>query len=91
MKRKERERETQKEFNGERGEKLEEKLNGGMESVSIGGTASSTLGGQLGLDVHSADGALLIGQEPLVHTQLMEQMHTWQTPAGGRESKRSRE
>lgn len=37
---------------------------------------ASTLSRQLSLYVHSADGALLIGEEPLVHTQLMEEVHT---------------
>lgn len=37
---------------------------------------ASTLGRQLRLNVHSADGALLIGEEPLIHTQLMEEVHT---------------
>lgn len=39
-------------------------------------TTASTLGGQLRLDVHPADGALLVGDEPLVHAQLVEEVHT---------------
>lgn len=37
---------------------------------------ASTLGRQLRLNVHPADGALLVGEEPLIHTQLMEEVHT---------------
>ncbi len=36
----------------------------------------SALGGELCLDVHSADGTLPTGGQPLIHTRLMEQMHT---------------
>jgi len=36
----------------------------------------SALGCELCLDVHSADGTLPTGGQPLVHTRLMEQMHT---------------
>ena len=39
-------------------------------------TTASTLSRQLRLNVHPADGALLIGNEPLVHTQLVEEVHT---------------
>lgn len=41
---------------------------------------ASTLSRQLRFNVHPADGALLIGEEPLVHTQLMEEVHTRQAP-----------
>lgn len=41
---------------------------------------ASTLGRQLRFDVYPADGALLVGEEPLVHTQLMEEVHTRQAP-----------
>lgn len=37
---------------------------------------ASTLSRQLRFNVHPADGALLIGDEPLVHTQLVEEVHT---------------
>lgn len=43
-------------------------------------TTASTLSRQLCLDVHPADGALLIGDEPLVHAQLVEEVHTRETP-----------
>lgn len=43
----------------------------------VKGKTASTLSRQLRLNVHSADGALLVGEEPLVHTQLMEEVHTW--------------
>lgn len=46
-------------------------------------TTASTLGGQLRLDVHPADGALLVGDEPLVHAQLVEEVHTRETSGGG--------
>lgn len=36
----------------------------------------SAVGSQLCLNVHSADGTFLAHGEPLVHTQLMEKMHT---------------
>ena len=36
---------------------------------------ASTVGGQLGLNVHSADGALPAGGQPLVHTPLVEEVH----------------
>lgn len=39
-------------------------------------TTASTLSRQLRLNVHPADGALLIGDEPLVHAQLVEEVHT---------------
>lgn len=42
-------------------------------------TTASTLGGQLRLNVHPADGALLVGDEPLVHAQLVEEVHTRET------------
>lgn len=48
---------------------------GGWVGVGKRQTAS-TLGRQLRFNVHPADGALLIGEEPLVHTQLMEEVHT---------------
>lgn len=35
----------------------------------------STVGGQLSLNVHSADGAFPAGGQPLVHTRLVEEMH----------------
>ena len=35
----------------------------------------STVGGQLGLNVHSADGALSAGGQPLVHARLVEEVH----------------
>lgn len=57
-------------------------------------TTASTLSRQLRLNVHPADGALLVGDEPLVHAQLVEEVHTREasgeetdeviTPAGGR-------
>lgn len=46
-------------------------------------TTASTLGGQLRLDVHPADGALLVGDQPLVHAQLVEQVHTREASGGG--------
>lgn len=39
-------------------------------------TTASTLSRQLRLNVHPADGALLVGDEPLVHAQLVEEVHT---------------
>ena len=36
----------------------------------------STFTWQLGLNVHSAYGALLIGDQPLVNTHLVEKVHT---------------
>lgn len=47
-------------------------------------TTASTLSGQLRLNVHPADGALLVGDEPLVHAQLVEEVHTWE--ASGEET-----
>lgn len=44
-------------------------------------TTASTLSRQLRLNVHSADGALLVGDEPLVHAQLVEEVHT-REPSG---------
>ena len=35
----------------------------------------STVGGQLGLNVYSADGAFPAGGQPLVHTRLVEEVH----------------
>lgn len=35
----------------------------------------STVGGQLGLNVHSADGAFSAGGQPLVHTCLVKEVH----------------
>jgi hypothetical protein len=40
----------------------------------------STFTWQLGLDVHSAYGALLIGDQPLINTHLVEKVHTWKAP-----------
>lgn len=45
----------------------------------------SAVGSQLCLNVHSADGTFLAHGEPLVHTQLVEEMHTGEAP--GREGK----
>lgn len=35
----------------------------------------SAVGGQLGLNVHSADGAFPAGSQPLIHARLMEEVH----------------
>ena len=35
----------------------------------------STVGGELGLNVHSADGAFPAGGQPLVHARLVEEVH----------------
>lgn len=35
----------------------------------------SAVGGQLGLNVHSADGAFSAGSQPLIHARLMEEVH----------------
>lgn len=35
----------------------------------------SAVGGQLGLNVHSADGAFPAGGQPLVHARLVEEVH----------------
>ena len=43
----------------------------------------SAVGSQLCLNVHSADGAFLAHGEPLVHTQLMKEMHTGEAPGRG--------
>lgn len=42
---------------------------------------ASTFRGQLRLYVHSTDGALFVSEEPLIHTQLMEEVHTGEAPA----------
>ena len=44
----------------------------------------SAVGSQLCLNVHSADGAFLAHGEPLVHTQLMKEMHTGEAPGRGK-------
>lgn len=44
---------------------------------------ASTLSRQLRLNVHPADGALLVGDEPLVHAQLVEEVHTRESSGGG--------
>lgn len=35
---------------------------------------------QLGLNVHSANWALLISNQPLIYTHLVEKVHTWKSP-----------
>lgn len=45
----------------------------------------SAVGSQLCLNVHSADGTFLAHGEPLVHTQLVEEVHTGEAP--GREGR----
>lgn len=35
----------------------------------------SAVGGQLGLNVHSADGAFPAGGQPLIHARLVEEVH----------------
>lgn len=47
----------------------------------------STFTWQLGLDVHSAYGALLIGDQPLINTHLVEKVHTWKASIIGDENK----
>lgn len=49
----------------------------------------SAVGSQLCLNVHPADGAFLAHGEPLVHAQLVKEMHTWEAPARERGVRRT--
>lgn len=40
----------------------------------------STFTRQLSLNVHSANGALLVSNQPLIYTYLVEKVHTWKAP-----------
>ena len=49
----------------------------------------STFTWQLGLNVHSAYGALLIGDQPLVNTHLVEKVHTGKAPTTGKQNRKA--
>lgn len=50
----------------------------------------STFTWQLSLNVHSANGALLVSNQPLIYTHLVEKVHTWKAPVIEREKKIAR-
>ena len=50
----------------------------------------STFTWQLGLNVHSANGALLIGDQPLVNTHLVEKVHTGKASIISKQNKKQK-
>lgn len=59
---------------------------GGEQEVL--GKRVSTFAWQLSLNVHSANGALLVCDQPLIYAHLMEEMHTWKTPMNKKNGRR---